>query len=400
MVGSIPVDQIGSHGELLSHVDVRLSNKEKDDLLLAALPGAVVETISGERVVRFGDQVILRKQVTHLGNPWPAFKKRIQIPRRWLDVHRQVTEARLRPRFVGIYQHGSVTIFVDFDPTTYVGRKANNSAAHVATNDLFQAQTLGAFSREDRNGNALTSVRPDKFADYLQGDEQPEPQQLQAFARFNADFLTGERLEALLAIGEMHEDKWPDRFQGEWPGFYLEYRFDRFSRTNALQAEVAFQKVKQRGGFDYDLVIERDSEDTYFGDLKASDVRSRESLGNDAEQIRKCIAQYGRFWYVIYEHDTWHGRDEDHEPTRAWNAWRRDVGHVNRKEYDPLSYSSRFKSAVAFKKMSILEVNQANFHLVLEEFNQGKQPNGAGRAPKVKITKKNIDNFLIYSASI
>ena len=33
-----------------------------------------------------------------------------------------------------------------------------------------------------------------------------------------------------MAVQEMHAATWPDRFQGEWPGFYLEYRLDTFLR--------------------------------------------------------------------------------------------------------------------------------------------------------------------------
>jgi hypothetical protein len=47
--------------------------------------------------------------------------------------------------------------------------------------------------------------------------------------------------------------------------------------------------------------------------------------------------------------------------------------------------------------MWILELNQANASLVLGDFKQGRQPNGASRALKVMIKKRNIDNFLIYS---
>ena len=49
--------------------------------------------------------------------------------------------------------------------------------------------------------------------------------------------------------------------------------------------------------------------------------------------------------------------------------------------------------------MMILEVNEANFHVVLGGFAQGKQQSGAARALKVMINKRNIDNFLIYSES-
>lgn len=399
-MGNVVVDQIAPDGSLLQDVDTTLTVRERDDLLLDALPGATVERYAGERVVALDDQVILRKQVTYLGIPWEPFKKRIQIPPSWRAVHRQALADGLTPRFVGIYHYGDVTIFVDFDPGTYVLRKANNSAAHVATNDLYQAQTLGMFSRTDGNGNRLTSVRSDLFADYLLDRVREEQPYLGVFDDFNAEFLTGERLNALDAVREMHAAAWPDTMQGEWAGFYLEYRLSEFLRRTHADRLVAFQKAKGRGVFDYDLAFGDRGQVVYYGDLKASNAAKGESPGNDAEDIRRCVAEYGRFWYVLYEHDTWHSRDEGDLPVTAWNEWRRSVGHVGRQVFDPLSYARRFKSAVQFKRMMILEVNKANFHLVLGEFNQGRQPDGAARAVKVMINKKNIDNFLIYSAGV
>jgi hypothetical protein len=403
-VGSVVVDQIGRDGRLLRGVDTTLSPRQRDELLLAALPGATVERYAGERVVVFGDQVVLRKQVTHLGNPWPAFKKRIQVPPSWKVVYRQALVDGLTPRFVGIYHFGDVTVFVDFDPSTYVLREANNSAAHVATNDLYQAQTLGVFSRTDRNGNRLTSVRADLFADYLsdelrgQEETRDHPRYVDVLDEFSAELLTNEKVDALDAVREMHDARWPDAMQGEWAGFYLEYKLDEFLRRAGRSRLVGFQKEKRRGQFDYDLVFMDQEEAVYFGDLKASDIAGHESPGNDAEDIRRCVEQYGRFWYVIYEHETWHSRDEGDAPVVAWNEWRRSVGHVGRKAYDPLSYARRFKSAVRFSRMLILEVNVANFDVVLGNFNQGRQPDGAARAIKVMINKRNIDNFLIHSA--
>lgn len=400
-MGTPNVDQITSDGSLVQAVDTKLSNAQKNDLLLAALPGAVVEVYAGERVIRFADQVILKKQVTHLGYPWPEFKKRIQIPRKWIDVHRQAVAEGLTPRFVGIYHYGNVTIFVDFDPATYVQRKANNSAAHVATNDLYQAQTLGQFFREDRNGNRLTSVRADEFARYLQtGFEHHDPR-IDAFRRFNAEFLAQGKLDALAAVQAMHAASWPDTFQGEWPGFYLEFCFDTFLRRERLSDIVGYQKVKTKGQLDYDLVFPSGTAIEYYGDLKASNVSKHDSPGNDAEDIARCIAEFGRFWYVVYEHETAHARHNADVATIAWNEWKRSVGYkAAGKVYNPLSYAKRFKESVRFVKMSILEVNEANFQTVLGDFAQGKQPDGAARALKVMIKKSNIDNFLIYSETI
>lgn len=397
-MGSVIVDQIGPSGALVADVDTTLSEREKNALLLDALPGATVGSYAGERVVRFRDQVILKKQVTHLGHPWPGFKKRIQIPKSWLAVQRQALAEGLVPRFIGIYHYGEVTIFVDFDPTTYVQRKANNSAAHVSTNDLYQAQTMGLFSRVDRNGNCLTSVRVDAFAGYLLGTYREENPRLDVFDLFNREFFAAGRIEALDAIREMYAARWPDTFQGEWPGFYLEFRLAEFLRRHGLANLVEFQKIKLRGQFDYDLVFKEFDRIEYYGDLKASDITRDESPGNDAEDIQRCISEFGRFWYVIYEHDTWHARRNGDVATIAWNEWKQSVGYQARKAYNPLSYASRFKEAVLFREMVILEVNEANFNVVLGGFRQGQQQGGAARALKVMINKKNIDNFLIFSS--
>lgn len=399
-MGSLDVDQIGPLGELIQAPDTPLSNSQKDELLLRVLPGAYVETYAAERVVRFRDQVILRKQVTHLGYPWPGFKKRIQIPNRWLEVAQQASSDGLGVRFVGIYHFNTVTVFVDFDPRTYVRRKANNSAAHVATNDLFQAQTLGQFSRVDRNGNRLTSVRADQLLRYLRQGQVSTRPPIEVFKRFNAEILDSRRLDALDAIEAMHAASWPDRFQGEWPGFYLEFRLDEFLRRHKLTHLVEFRKTKARGKYDYDLVFKVGETVSHYGDLKASDVTKHESPGNDAEDIQRCVSEFGRFWYVIYEHETWHARDNGDLATIAWNRWKRSVGYAPQKVYDELSYRNRFKESVRFNGMSILEVNEVNFHIVLGEFAQGRQQDGAPRAPKVMIKKTNIDNFLVYAERV
>lgn len=390
------VEQVGRDGSIVRAPDTRLSTAHKDDLLLAALPGAVRTTYAGVGAVLLGDQVILRKQVTHLGNPWPGFKKRIQIPGSWLEAERRASAEGLKTRFMGIYHHDGVTVFVDFDPTTYVTRKANNSAAHVSTNDLFQAQTLGQFARTDRNGNRLTSIRADQLESYLRRGFTSQQPLIDVFRRFAPELLHRD-LEALDAVKEMHAAAWPDTFQGEWPGFYVEYRLDAFLRREGLTSQVQFQKMKSHGLFDYDLVFRDGQKLLHFGDLKASDVKKSEAPGNDAADIKRCIDEFGRFWYVIYEHETRYARDHGDVATVEWNEWKRSVGYTARKEFDPLSYSRRFKAAVRFVRCSVLEVNPANFAVVLGDFAQGQQPGGAPRALKVMIKKKNIDNFLIYT---
>lgn len=397
-MGTLLVDQIDHDGRLLRGADTRLTESDKEAILLRYLPGASVGRYAGVRVVRYGDQLILKAQVTHLGYPWPEFKKRIQIRQTWLDAHAQALRDGLTPRFVGIYHYGPVVIFVDFDPATYVRRKANNSAAHVATNDLRQAQLRGEFARSDRNGNRLTSVRADRFARYLTSGEVPTDPHIAVLEKFNAEFLDGETRSALDSIKEMHSAGWPDTFQGEWAGFYLEYRMSSFLQGNSLTDSVQFLKQKRRGGYDYDLAFMRGGDLSHYGDLKASSSSSAESPGNDATTIARCLREFDRFWYVVYEHDTVRSRDRDNLATVEWNEWKRSVGYKRHDPYDPLSYWTRFKASVTFTRMMVLEVNEANFGHVFTDFNQGVQQSGASRAPKVMIKKRNIDNFLIYKS--
>lgn len=390
------VDQVASDGTLKIGSDERLSERQKTQIVLQALPGSYVQKIAGVDAIRFRDQLIMRKQVTYLGHPWESFKKRIQIPNSWVDAYHQAVYDGLNPRFVGVYKHSDVVVFVDFDPTTYVNRKANNSAAHVATNDLYQAQTLGTFLRVDRRGNRLVSVRGDNFASYLMGSGDPVAAPARCFEEFNATFLREGRLKALDAVREMHLHGWPDTFQAEWPGFYLEYRIDSFLRQLPAPPPITFQKMK-RGRADFDLVIDQGRGVPHYGDLKASDIRSRVSPGNDAADIAACVAEHGKFWYVVYEHHTWHARDEGNVATVEWNEWKRSVGFDNGKAYNPLSYASRFKSSVDFVGMKVLEINPINFSLVLGDFNQGRQQDGSARARKVMIAKQSLDNIVVYS---
>ncbi len=396
------VDQIGADGSLLHDVDTRLSRSHRHALILNALPGAIEEDWAGIRAIRYKGELLLSKQVTYLGKPWETYKKRIQLPREWGGALTQARNAGLRVRFIGVYQYSETTIFVDFEPSTYADNAFNNSSAHVLTNDLFQAQAIGQFSRRDKNANSITSVRADHFAAYLEAGYAASPH-VEILDRFSAEFLNGVKIDGLGAVQEMHSAGWPDKFQNEWAGFYVEFRLSAFLSRHSLTPYLVVQKEKRRGEFDYDLAM-LDGHDhlQFYGDLKASNVDVADSPGNDASNFFRCLEQFGKFWYVIYEHETWHGRDNDHRATIAWNDWRRSMGHVGRDPvYNPLSYKGRYKEAVRFVGAKILEVNAANVDIALGDFQRNfRQPDGKPRKGKVMIRKRDIDNFLIYTKSI
>lgn len=400
-MGTLAVDQILGDGTVVLEPDTPMSSSEKESQLRRALPGSAPMTLSGVTGVRSGRHIIFFKQVTHLGSPWPSFKKRIQIPRAWVSAEAEARKEGLQPHFVGVYRFGEVTLFVDFAPEPYVRRAANNSAAHVSTNDLYQGLMQGTFSREDSRGNSLTTVRADLFAAYLQGQQKALPPAIQALQLFNQSMLSSGRLEALASVREMHDWGSADAFQAEWPGFFLEYRLDRFLQEKQLEQWIQYQKVKGAGLLDYDLVLHDETAFRFFGDLKASNAAKHEAPGNDAEDLRRCVEEYGRFWYVVYEHQTWHAKCNGNQATIDWNEWRKSQGYFARagKTYNPLSYAARFKEAVDFDRMFVLEVNPANIGAVLGDFRQGHQPDGSARALKVMIKKRNIDNFLVFVES-
>lgn len=346
---------------------------------------------------------LLAKACTYLGNPHPIYKKRVQLPA-WFNEYAEsvsLSDSDIDVRYVGVYRfsdryHGDNIIFIDFKKDTYLLRSANNSSAHVYTNDLFQAMTYGIFSKEDANGNHIAAIRRDKFREYLAGDSGVLPETLFGlFDKFNAGFPFGDWIEALTAIDAMHSDGWPQWRQAEWPGWFLEYKFNDFTVSNGVERKMRYVGSSMKGEADLDFDIRFDEED-FYGDLKASDVSRKETPGNDQDNLVECIRRYNRFWYVIYEHETIKDKDKDYFATIGRNRYIKSIDPSYEK--DEMSYSSRMKHSVRFVKMAIIELNRVNYRDALTVFNQGHQPDGSARRPKFLINKNvmNNDNFVVF----
>ena len=347
--------------------------------------------------------ILLVRKCTYLGNKNPIFKKRVQLPF-WFNEYTEElaeTSPEIDIRYLGIYHygdafHGDNIIFVDFQKDTYLERSVHNSSAHVYTNDLFQAMTYGVFSKTDRFGNRITTIRKDRFKQYLTGKSENINSLFDLFDRFNFGFTFGQWLKALDAIKEMHENDWHQWRQSEWAGWFLEYRFNKFTLENAVTDKMRYvgSSLKREGELDFDI---RFDEKDFYGDLKASDIKKKETPGNDQKNLMECIYHYDRFWYVIYEHETRKDSAETgYEATKARNRYIKSVDSTYDK--DEMSYCSRMKNAVRFMKMSIVELNRVNFREALTDFNQGHQPGGEARKPKFNINKKVLenDNFVVY----
>ena len=148
--------------------------------------------------------------------------------------------------------------------------------------------------------------------------------------------------------------------------------------------------MKDDGMLDFDLLFK---ESNFYGDLKASDITKHEAPGNDQESVLQAITKYGKLWYIIYEHDTIKDTDRNNEMAKA----RMTLIGTPYVEGGKISYSSRMKHSVNFRRMRIYELNRINMNDALSAFNQGHQPDGSARKAKFLINKSNIDNCIVFS---
>lgn len=400
-----PSEQIRSDfGLEVAHDQVLRSSKRQRAALTHYLgeKNCAVEEILGRKlfVYRVNGKkfILLHKAISYLGNPHPIFKKRIQMPSSWQEFCNEAIAAKIDYdiRFVGVYHYQDNVIFVDFAKDTYLQHGLHNSSAHVYTNDLYQAVRNGVFHREDQYGNHIYSVRAKDFADYLAGTKTGDNELFDLFAKFNNGFSFGQWLYAVDKIKEMHGDSWRHWQQAEWAGWFLEYKFNKFTIDNDVLDLMRYvgtdNKGHKDGTFDFDIWFGREQ---FYGDLKASDIKKTSTPGNDQETFVECINKHDRFWYVIYEHETIKDSEETaYRATIERNQYIRSV--LPNYEKDDMSYHERMKNSVRFMKMTILELNSVTFRDVLTDFNQGKQPDGKGRQKKFLIKKKEMDKYVVY----
>ncbi len=337
------------------------------------------------------DFVLCVKSVTYLGNPHPLYKKRIQIPRAWHAILRHDNTF-----LVGVYRYKDVATFVFFDTKNYRNNRVNNSSAHVYSIDLVKGTELGIFNKIDARGNSITVVREDKLRAYfdtlvtgIAPVISPEAQLIDDFASSLSRSWQGKT-----CYEEMFKNKYRNAKQAEWPGFYLEYRFETYSDAYPHTKKVGhFVRNKRSPDLDFDLNFGG----KFLGDLKMHTTSTDSVLGNDAASVHEAIKKHTKLWYVVFMHETVYDRTRGHEVTQFWNAHLSAQGTPK----DPLSYGVRMKHSITLTRVVILELNRYNVRY-LSQFNQEKNSNGKKRNPKVSlpISKTQINNFLVYQKDL
>ncbi len=364
------------------------------------------EKISNHKVLIYRNknnikQVLLFANISYLGGngAHPIFKKRMQLQFSFKQVALAVeNDSNYVVRFLGVYHYKGNIVFVDFVKDTYLMKKMHNSAAHVYVNDLYQGMKNGIFKKIDRNNNTLYVVKYIKLKDYLNDDLIDNNNKItkifNLFTRFNYGFPFGQWLKAIKCVEEMKNKSWSQWAQSEWAGWFLEYRFCMYTKTYKTNSYCEYIRQKGKTDLDFDLWF---NEVSFYGDLKSESLLSSDILGNDKESVLEAINKYDKFWYVVYEHETVKDKDKNYEASEFINKLKLDSGKWPKgKPYDPHSYGNRLKNSVKYTKMYIVEVNRINYGDVLSDFNQGRQPNGDPRNQKVSISKKILDNFIIY----
>lgn len=398
-------EQIDSRLNIVVDGDQPLPPAKIDAAILSALPSGIAKrvtvTVDGKKhpfiACEFPSErhAVLSAAVTFLGGNGnhPIFKKRIQLKPWFKLVHRKLEKQGYHVHFLGVYHYEGNIVFVDFATTTYMKRKMHNSSAFVYVNDLFRAMKDRIATRFDLHGNQITTIRHNAFSEYLSGtvDSPSDSVLLDTFRDFNISMPFSRWIRGESAIQEMQQGGWSKWRETEWPGWYLEFKFAAFLAGHHVKS-IVYQgnECKKKGNLDFDLLFPLHK---FYGDLKASDIAKKESPGNDKKSVLEAIDRCDRFWYVIYEHETVKDKDCGNEVTRFRYEF---LLRLDGTAKSPLSYASRMKNKVNFRRMMILELNRANCGELLSAFHQGHQPDGGARAEKVLINKRNVENYQVF----
>lgn len=366
---------------IINDFDEKLSNKELKKIICKEIE---VYGNNNPYIAKIEEQNIFLfiKQITYLGHPHLAFKKRIQISKGW--------ENYLKSEYsylIGVYKYKETVIYAIFNKDNYINRNVNNSSAHVSTFDLLNAQKKGFFTKKDIRGNLIICTRRDYFKEILLKIIKKEniySQEILLFESFKSSLNIN--YKGVHCYEELITNNYRNKYQPEWFGFFLEYKFEKFLELNPeLKSICNYQSNKLKTEIDLDLNFHEE----FLGDLKTHSNDSSAILGNDKTNIEKALEKYGKIWYIVFCHNTYHDKNYHYEVTLFWNK--------QQNKSNLMSYSTKMKNTVELTKMMILEINKYNYDY-LTIFNQGINSNKLPRKVKIKIDKKMINNFLIYSS--
>ncbi|MBQ3087811.1 MAG: hypothetical protein IJC45_10775 [Clostridia bacterium] len=383
---NIKVEQINDNYEVVEDYGEILSKNEVKDILLKHFKKTVYKNgcLYGEKSdIKY---CIYFKNISYLGTPHPFFKKRIQIGDNFKEIYKQNEKYGIKTLLIGVYKYKKTLLFVDFDTTKYVTNKSHNSSAHVYTIDLKNGLVFGVFQKEDIKGNLITVFTANNVEKYLESKLIGEVDLRLGFITILDDFYASlsKHWFGIEAYQEMITAHFNNAFQPEWPGFYHEFKLDTYIKEHPdASADIQYKQNKGAGEIDLDLFFPKVNT---YGDLKAHSNDSSGIQGNDWNTIMRVLEK-DSIYYIVLNHDTEKDFNHKNEVTIFWNT---KLGKKNL-----LSYANKMKHSVKLTSYCILEINKFNKQY-LDVFHQGHNSDGSPRNPKIKISNKNISNFLIH----
>lgn len=368
------------YGEILTHDELKI-------VILKYFIGSYEE--DGHIYGFFNDKkyCILYKNVSYLGIPHPIHKKRIQIPNSYNDLYNKNRILNIDTLLIGVYSYKTNIILVDFS----LKKRGKNSSAHVYANDIRNATINGYFKKTDMMNNIVILFNPKDrliLEAYLEEKLYNEDNFQLPFITYIDEYFDeiDKELFGIECYKEMANDSYCNTKQAEWPGFYMEYRLEKYINKFHINDVIQFLHNKSKGQIDLDLYFPQIK---CYGDLKTHSNNSNEIIGNDYSTIEKVISK-NKLYYIICNHDTIRDKDRGYIVTKFWNKL------LNKK--NTLSYGNRMKYAIQITNYQVLDINKYN-KKYLKKFNQGVNSNNKKREPKISIAKNDINNFLVYNKS-
>lgn len=394
------IDQVLVDGSVicLGH-DQKFAAKEIQNLLMKCFPDW--QKMNGRvylpPINKMGRGVCFyTRNINHLGGDWGSDKKRIQVGKDFPGIYRMNHAKNIETILLGIYhyfpdgKHG-VILFVCFSSNTYAGRPTHNSAAHVHTIDLQNAQKRGVYRRLDKSGNeilVLDKINFIKHIDSIRGKDEIDVvrKDREVLEYIGTMFDSMPRyLKGIDCFREMMEAKDTTRMnQGAWEGWYYEFFVERYLREHPTDNIIWWSK-KGEDQLDFDLRFPY--ENWFYGDMK-SDAQKKDVQGNLKENIDFLVLEKGgRLWYVALDFTPEKDSEHGYVTTKWWNQ---KLGKLD----NLMSYSKRMKYAIKIHKMDIYEITRSTIPYL--GVYRPSPCAGKDRKPKYKIPNKMKEFLRIY----
>lgn len=394
------IDQILENGKVVCvGADQTFSPKQINSILHDLFPDLKFQDCRPvlDRVTSTGKGVCFyTRNINHLGGDWSSEKKRIQIGVDFPKLYLQNATKGIETILLGVYHYyprgnAGVELFVCFSSETYASRNTNNSAAHIHTIDLVNAQKNGVYRRIDKSGNELLVLNRVNFIKHINAirgkDEIDVIQKDRELLAYLGDMFSSmpRTFNGIECFKEMMAAQDKTRMnQGAWEGWYYEFFVQKYLQRHPTPNIIWWSK-KQEGELDFDLrfpICE-----WFFGDVK-SDAKGKAVQGNLKSSVDFLVrAKSGRLWYVAIEFTPDMDENHGYVTTRWWNE---RLGKTDR----PLSYHKRMKYSIEVNRFDVYEIT-ADTIRYLKVFTPSPCK-GKPRQPKYKIPHKMKEFLRIY----